>query len=72
MRIKTPLISIIVPAFKQEKTIARDLKRIINVLDKLRYKTELICVVDGMIDGTFSKALTRSTAADIWFYASWA
>jgi len=50
------LISVIVPAFKQEKTIVHDLKRIKDVLDKLRYPTELICVVDGRIDGTFSKA----------------
>lgn len=50
------LISIIVPAFKQEKTIARDLKRIKLVLDQLRYPTELICVVDGKTDTTFTKA----------------
>lgn len=50
------LISVIVPAFKQEKTIVRDLKRIKSVLDQLRYPTELICVVDGKIDDTFNKA----------------
>lgn len=50
------LISIIVPAFKQEGTIAKDLKRIKEVLDKLRYPTELICVVDGKSDKTFEKA----------------
>lgn len=54
------LISVIVPAFKQEKTIARDLKRIKKVLDKLRYPAELICVVDGKIDKTFTKALRFS------------
>ena len=50
------LISIIVPAFKQEKTIVRDLKRIKLVLDQLRYPSELICVVDGKADNTFIKA----------------
>ncbi|MDO8639249.1 MAG: glycosyltransferase [Candidatus Daviesbacteria bacterium] len=50
------LISIIVPAFKQEETIVRDLRRIKEVLDKLRYPTELICVIDGKIDNTFEKA----------------
>ena len=50
------LISIIVPAFKQEKTIVRDLKRIKEVLDKLRYPAELICVVDGKEDRTFERA----------------
>lgn len=50
------LISVIVPAFRQEKTIARDLKRIKEILDKLRYPTELICVIDGNIDNTFKRA----------------
>lgn len=50
------LISVIVPCFKQEQTILKDLKRIKDVLDKLRYPTELICVVDGKVDQTFEKA----------------
>ncbi len=49
-------MSVIVPAYKQEKTIVSDLKRIKDVLDRLRYPTELICVVDGNIDATFKKA----------------
>lgn len=51
------LISIIVPAYKQEKTIAKDLEKIKKVLDQLRYPVELICVIDGKIDNTFKKAL---------------
>ena len=51
------LVSIIVPAYKQEKTIVRDLTRIYKVLNKLRYPSELICVVDGKIDDeTFERA----------------
>lgn len=50
------LISLIVPAYRQEETIAKDLKRIKNVLDKLRYQTELICVIDGKVDNTFANA----------------
>lgn len=50
------LISVIVPAYKQAETISRDLKRIKGILDKLRYPTELICVVDGKIDNTFQRA----------------
>lgn len=50
------LISVIVPAYKQAETISWDLKRIKGVLDKLRYPTELICVVDGKIDNTFQRA----------------
>lgn len=50
------LVSVIVPAYMQEKTIVKDLKRIYQVLKKLRYKSELICVVDGMVDETYHKA----------------
>lgn len=53
---RTELISVVVPAFKQEKTIVRDLRKIKKVLDNLRYRTELICVVDGKVDKTFEKA----------------
>lgn len=50
------LISIIVPAFKQEKTIVTDLQKIHDVLIRLRYPSELICVVDGKVDKTFENA----------------
>ncbi len=49
-------ISVIVPAYKQQKTIGKDLKRIHEVLKKLRYPTEIICVVDGFVDDTFKEA----------------
>lgn len=54
---KIKLLSVIVPSFKQEEAIVKDLRRIKNVLDKLRYPSEIICVVDGKIDNTFGKAL---------------
>lgn len=50
------LISIIVPAYNQEKTIVRDLIRIKGVIDQLRYPTELICVNDGSTDHTRQEA----------------
>lgn len=53
---KTKLVSVIVPAYKQEKTIYEDLKRVSKVLDQLRYPTELICVVDGKVDNTYLQA----------------
>ncbi len=53
---KFKLFSIIVPAYKQQKTITKDLKRIKRVLDQLRYKYELIVVVDGFLDKTYEKA----------------
>lgn len=58
------LVSIIVPAYKQEKTIVTDLLRIKKVLDNLRYKTELICVVDGNIDKTFDNARKLASKTD--------
>ncbi len=53
------LLSVIVPAYQQEKTIGKDLKRIQNVLNKLRYDYEIICVVDGEVDKT------RETAENV-------
>lgn len=50
------LISVIVPAYKQEKTISDDILRIQSVMEELRYKYEIIVVVDGMTDGTFDQA----------------
>lgn len=58
------LISVIVPAFRQENTIARDLKKIKGVLEKLRYPSELICVVDGRSDKTFDRAQELSKKYD--------
>lgn len=55
-RSKKKLISVIIPAYKQAKTIERDLLRIKGVLDQLRYLYEIIVVVDGKIDKTFQNA----------------
>lgn len=52
------LLSVIVPAFKQGKTIRKDLENIGKVLDKglngVIY--EIIVVVDGLVDKTFEEA----------------
>ncbi len=53
---KVKLVSVIVPAYNQDKTIAKDLKRIKGVLSQLRYPTELIVVDDGSSDKTLSEA----------------
>ena len=49
-------MSIIVPAYKQERTIKEDIKRIYNVMRKTRWDFEIIVVVDGFIDKTFEEA----------------
>lgn len=54
-------ISLIVPAFKQEKIIKKDLLRIEKVLSQLRYDYEIIVVVDGEIDKTFENAKAISS-----------
>jgi len=57
IKIKTaPFLSVIVPTYRQELTIEADLARIKEVLDQLRYPTELICVVDGKVDNSFKNA----------------
>ena len=53
---KGQLISVIVPAYKKEKTIKKDLQRILDVLKQIPREYEIICVVDGKVDKTFEKA----------------
>lgn len=50
------LLSVIVPAYHQEKTIVRDLQRIESVLGQIRLRYEIICVVDGNVDQTYVRA----------------
>lgn len=49
-------ISLVVPAYKQEKTILDNLKKLYELLEFLPYKFELIVVVDGFLDKTYEKA----------------
>lgn len=53
MNFKT--ISLIVPAYKQEKTIVADIKNLDKALSTLPLKHELIVVVDGFLDNTMEK-----------------
>jgi glycosyltransferase involved in cell wall biosynthesis len=50
------LVSIIVPAYKQEKTIRKDTENIHKVMSGTRYDFEIIVVVDGFLDQTFEQA----------------
>lgn len=56
--IKNKLLSIIVPTYKQPRTIKRDLKNIDKVLKTSLQgiKYEIICVVDGEVDRTYKEA----------------
>jgi len=48
-------VSLIVPIYKQEKTIVKNLKEIQQVLNTIRYDYEIITVVDGMVDNSYKK-----------------
>jgi len=47
------LLSLVVPAYKQEKTIVKDLQNLSKVLSTLPFKYEIIVVVDGFVDKTY-------------------
>ena len=56
---KGQLLSVIIPAYREAKTIRRDIKRIEEILKQLRYAYEIIVVADGRYgteDKTFEEA----------------
>lgn len=53
---KKDLISIVIPAYKQEQTIFKDIVCIKSVLDATRYEYELLIVIDGFVDKTYEIA----------------
>lgn len=50
------LVSIIVPTYKQEKTIQQDIENIYNALSNTRWDFEIIVVVDGYLDKSLQEA----------------
>jgi len=50
------LVSIIVPAYRQERTIKKDIKNIYDSMLQTRWDFELIVVVDGKVDKTLKEA----------------
>lgn len=50
MKIKT--VSIIVPAFRQEKTIISDVENLKRIVKQIKYPVEIIFVIDGIVDET--------------------
>ncbi len=49
---KIKLLSLVVPSYKQEKTIISNIRNLQKALDSLPYKYELIIVIDGITDNT--------------------
>lgn len=48
-------LSLIIPAYKQEKTIVKNITHIKSVLDKIRYDYEIIVVIDGVNDDSLQR-----------------
>lgn len=49
-------LSLVVPAYLQEKTITRDIRKLLKTIDELNVSYEIIVVVDGMKDKTYTNA----------------
>ncbi|EKD90310.1 MAG: dolichol-phosphate mannosyltransferase [uncultured bacterium] len=49
-------LSLVVPAYKQERTIVKDIINLDSILSSFDFKYEIIVVVDGFDDNTFDKA----------------
>src|SRR3989344_4929710 len=58
---KIKLLSLIVPAYKQEKTIVKDIKNIDKILSSLPFSYELLVVVDGFLDKTYEKVKNQKS-----------
>src|SRR3989344_9128259 len=52
---KIRLLSLVVPAYKQEKTIVKDIENIDKILSSLPFSHELLVVVDGFLDKTYGR-----------------
>lgn len=65
---KRKLVSIIIPTFKQKKTIRKDVLRIKTVMEQLRHNFEIIVVIDGDVDGT-AKEVKRIRSKKISVYS---
>lgn len=46
-------LSLIIPVYKQEKTIVKNIHQITTVLDNIRYDYEVIIVIDGLVDDSY-------------------
>lgn len=53
---KSWFLSVIVPAYKQERTIRQDLTKIDEILHNNIPNYEIVCIVDGKVDRTFEEA----------------
>jgi len=52
-KIAKKIVSVIIPAYKQESTIVEDVTRIFKTMSETRWAFEIIVVVDGIVDNTY-------------------
>lgn len=55
---KRKLLSLVIPAYQQEKTIVKNIRVLKKYLSRLSYDYEIILVVDGFVDKTYQNAKT--------------
>jgi glycosyltransferase involved in cell wall biosynthesis len=48
-------LSLIIPAYRQEDVIIKNLRAVSRVLNKIRYDYEIIVVIDGIVDESHHK-----------------
>lgn len=62
-------ISLIIPAYKQEKTIVQNIKKMVDVMRHLPYKFEILVIIDGRLDKTYDRIRNyESTNIKIYHY----
>lgn len=55
-RVESKLFSLIIPVYKQEKTIKHDIEEVLSILSETHTNFEIIPVIDGALDRSFSEA----------------
>ncbi len=48
--------SLIIPVYRQERVIRRDVQEVVAALSTMNIDFEVICVIDGMLDDSFAQA----------------
>lgn len=48
-------LSLIIPVYKQEKTIVKNISQIVLALNQIRYPYEIIVVIDGILDSSLKR-----------------
>lgn len=62
-------LSLVVPCYNQEKTIVRDIKKLIRTLNDLNVPYEIIIVVDGSMDKTYQNIKSiKSSKLTVYSY----